>query len=98
MKDNSIYEFLSDQGSFVQDILQELKEEVSNDCPGFRLIFSIGEFAVHTIDGILSIQAEWDSQNRVSLEEFPPILSHQLVKLRGKGFIDIVSRHRTHLA
>ena len=91
IKDMDIWEFLHDQGSFVADCLDEI-EEVDR----FEVVSSIGEFVVHTVDGILDIQAERDNRNQAG-EDLPPVLPHELIKLRGKEFIDIVSRHRPHL-
>ena len=48
---------------------------------------------LQTIDGITKIVAEKDK----SVEDPPPVLLHQLVKLRGRDFTLIVTRQLDRL-
>ena len=48
------------------------------------------------VDGITDIQVERDSAN-LSSETLPPVLPHELVKLRGLDFTAIVTKHLDRL-
>ena len=61
-----------------------------------ELVQSIGELVVHVVNDILEIQAERDRTNKAT-DDLPPVLPHQLVKVRGKEFVNILSNHRKHL-
>ena len=88
----TVFEFMYDQGSFVQESLNQLKPTDQ-----YFIAQSVGQFIVQTINDILDIQAERDSNN-LPAENIPPVLPHQLVQLRGREFNDIVAAHRSRLA
>ena len=45
----------------------------------------MGNLVLSIVDGIIAIQAERDSENRPT-EDIPPVLPHELVKLRTGEF------------
>lgn len=46
--------------------------------------------------GISAVQAERDSTNAPA-NDLPPVLPHQLIKLRGREFSQIILKHLEHL-
>lgn len=91
VSNDKIFDFLYDQGSFVREMLEKLDDSVRH-----TVISEIGEFIVNIVDGILQIQTERDFKNQPG-DDLPPILSHQLIKLCGREFGDIISTHHDHL-
>jgi hypothetical protein len=83
--------FLYDQGLFIQQIYEQLSPESQ-----IEVIRMIATFILYLVDGILNIQAERDSANKPA-DNLPPVLPHQLVKIRGRDFTNIVSDHLNHL-
>ena len=56
----------------------------------------IGQLVLDVMEGILEIQAERDSNNNPA-GDLPPTLPHELVKIRGSAFGDILSIHMDQL-
>ncbi len=75
VKTETVFEFLYDQGSFVEESLDKLAPEDQ-----YAIIKSIGLFILQTINGILAIQAERTSDN-LPADDLPPVLPHNLVHL-----------------
>ena len=92
VKTETVFEFLYDQGSFVEECLDKLAPEDQ-----YAIIKSIGLFILQTINGILAIQAERTSDN-LPADDLPPVLPHNLVHLRGKQFNGFVVHHRPRLS
>jgi hypothetical protein len=93
IENSKMYEFLYDQGSFMEKYLQGLESADIRD----KIVDSIGKAVVFIMDGVLEIHAERDSQNRAISEMLPPILPHELIKLRGKEFSNILAIHQYRL-
>jgi hypothetical protein len=56
----------------------------------------VGMLVLDVLDGILQIQAERDSSNGID-DDLPPVLPHELVKIRGSEFGIILERHLSQL-
>jgi hypothetical protein len=92
VKTETIFEFLYDQGSFVIESLDKLVPEDQ-----YAIVKSVSLFILQTINGILDIQAERTSDN-LPADDLPPVLPHNLVRLRGKEFNGIVTQNRPRLS
>lgn len=92
VKVETLFEFLYDQGSFVQESLDklDLKDQ-------YAIVKSVGLFALRIINDILAIQAERTSEN-LPADDLPPVLPHKLVRLKGREFNDIVVHHKSRLS
>ena len=77
---DSIVDVIYDQGLFIREVYDNL-DEIEQD----RIIDAVGNLILSIVDGIITIQAERDSENRPS-DDMPPILPHELVKLRTGEF------------
>ena len=88
----TVFEFMYDQSSFVQENLNQLK---STD--QYFIAQSVEQFIVQMINDILDIQAERNNNN-LPAENISPVFSHQLVQLHDREFNDIVAAHRSRLA
>ena len=87
-----VMEVLEDLGSFVINAM----EQISREEMAFT-IKNLARLSVNLIAAIARIVAERDSRNDAA-EVMPPALPHQLVKLRGREFSDIVRRHAARLS
>jgi hypothetical protein len=83
--------FLFDQGIYIRDLFKELEPERQ-----FQVISTIGRLVLDIVEGILAIQAERDSRNDAS-DALPPTLPHELAKIRGSAFGEILLAHVDHL-
>jgi hypothetical protein len=89
---SKVLEFLNDQGMYIRHTLNSLDDEQHRE-----VIEAIGTLLVHIIEDVRSIQAERDSCNKPA-EDLPPVLPHELVKLRTAEFgKTIVDRHLIQL-
>ena len=52
-----------------------------------------GNLVMLVADGITNIQVERDSINLPVEDQVPPVLPHELVKLKGRNFTSIVIKH-----
>ena len=75
-----VLEFLNDQGMYIRHTLDSLEDEWHQ-----KVIEAIGNLLVTIVEGIRSIQAERDGRNNAA-EDLPPVLPHELVKLRTAEF------------
>ena len=89
---DSIIDIIYDQRLFIREIYDNL-DDIEQD----RIVDAVGNLILSIVDGIIVIQAERDSENRPS-DDIPPVLSHELVKLRtGEFEINIFTRHLSQL-
>ena len=77
----AVFEFLYDQGSFVEESLDKLAPEDQ-----YAIIKSIGLFVLQMVNGILAIQAEQISDN-LPADDLPPVLPHNLVHLQARELL-----------
>jgi len=88
----SVIEVIYDQGLFIRETYDNLDDIEQN-----RIICTVGNLVLSIVDGIIAIQAERDSENRPT-EDIPPVLPHELVKLRtGEFGINVLTRHLRQL-
>ena len=57
----------------------------------------VGNLIMKIVDGITNIQVKWDSNNHPAEDQVPPVLPHELVKLKGRDFTCIVVKHLSRL-
>jgi hypothetical protein len=85
-------DFLNDQGMSTRHILESLTDEWHE-----KVIRAIGQLFVTIVEEVLDIQAVRDSSNAAA-EDLPPVLPHELVKLRTAVFgATIVELHLRRL-
>lgn len=84
IKLDDVTKVLEDLGNFVIATIEGINPETMAS-----IVKNIATCCVELIAGIASIVAERDSQNDAA-DAIPPVLPHQLVKLRGREFADIV--------
>ena len=82
-----------DQGIFIQEtFIDKLSVEqqilVSN---------MVGNLVMQVVEGITNIQVERDNSNLPAGDQVPPVLPHELVKLKGRDFTSIVVKHLSRL-
>ena len=77
VKHQNIINYLFDQGTFIQDTFAKLSLELQ-----VQVTIMVSKLIMQIVDGITDIQVEWDSAN-LSSKTLPPVLPHELVKLRG---------------
>jgi len=88
----SVIELIYDQGLFIRETFDNLDDIEQN-----RVICAVGDLVLSIVDGIIAIQAERDSNNHPT-DDMPPVLPHELVKLRtGEFGINILTRHLEQL-
>src|SRR5437667_8584651 len=58
---------------------------------------TIGNVIMQIVEGITNIQVERDNHNRPAEDQVPPVLPHELVKLKGCEFTCIVVKHLPRL-
>jgi hypothetical protein len=93
VKHESVINFILDQGMFIHEIfLEKLSIELR-----VKVIIMIGQLVLQVVDNITDIQIERTSANLSSDDELPATLPHELVKLRGRDFTAILTRHLDHL-
>ena len=87
-----VVEFLNDQGMYIRHTLDSLDDEWHQ-----KVVEAIGSLLVTVVERIRGIQVERDSQNNPA-EDLPPVLPHELVKLRTAEFgRTVVDRHLVQL-
>ena len=59
--------------------------------------WSIAEVLVCLIDGIFNIVVEWDNLNASSDLETPPCLPHELVRLSGHDFAELLQSQQRRI-
>ena len=57
---------------------------------------TISNVVMQIVEGIMNIQVERDNHNRLAEDQVPPVLPHELVKLKGREFICIVVKYLPH--
>ena len=62
-----------------------------------QVSFMVGNLVMQIMDGITNIQVERDSNNLLAEDQVPPVLPHELVKLKGCDFTRIVLKHLPRL-
>lgn len=77
LKVSNVTVALEDLGLFVQSNIEEIGVDAMN-----ILVKGLAVCAVNFIAGVIFVVAERDSSNKVAAQ-MPPVLSHQLVSLRG---------------
>ncbi|CAI5705317.1 unnamed protein product [Peronospora farinosa] len=83
---------LIDLGDFFQATRKEIGvEEVASNVK--NIVIS----CVIMIAGLANIEAERDSRNDAA-DSIPPVLPHQLVRLRGREFTDIIRKQKDRLS
>jgi hypothetical protein len=83
---------LKDLGCFVITAIEKISvDEMA------AVVKSIATCSVNLIAGLTNIVAERDSVNHAA-ESMPPVLPHQLVKLRGREFADIILQQKDRLS
>jgi len=89
---DSVIDFIYDQGLFIREVYDNL-----NDVEQEQIIHMVGDLILSIVDGVIAIQAERDSENRPT-DEVPPVLPHELVKLRTGDFgINVLTQHLPQL-
>ena len=83
--------YLFDQGLFVCEFFLPLEPQVQ-----YQVISIVGEVVLDVVDGILEIPAERNYNNNAS-DDLPPTLPHQLARIRGSAFRDILAMHINQL-
>jgi hypothetical protein len=73
---------IEDQGSAALECLERLSEDQKN-----VVVMDIAKYATKLISGINSMKAERDNNNLPNVQDAPPVLPGQLVKLRHSSFI-----------
>src|SRR5438552_15506922 len=81
--------YLFDQGMFIQEIFTD---KLSLD-QQIQVTFMVGNLIMQIVDGITNIQVERDGNNLPAEDQVPPVLSHELVKLKGYDLTRIVVKH-----
>jgi hypothetical protein len=87
----NVVKYLFDQGTFVKDLFIPLEPPIQS-----QVISMVGQLILDVVVGITQIQAERTSNNNPG-DDLPPTLSHELVKIRGSAFGNIVSTHLAQL-
>ena len=88
----SSIELIYDQGLFIRGLFDGL-----DDMSKCRVVRAIGTLILSIIDGVTDIQAERDSKN-LPADDIPPILPHELIKLRtGEFGINVLAKHLPQL-
>lgn len=72
---------------YIRDLFKELEPERQ-----FQVISTIAHLVLDIVEGILAIQAERNSCND-TLDALPPTLPHELAKIRGSMFGEILLAH-----
>ena len=81
-KTKSTMNYLFYQGMFIQQIFTD---KLSLD-QQIQVTFMVGNLVMQIVDGITNIQVERDSNNHPAEDQVPPVLLHELVKLKGRDF------------
>ena len=77
--------YLFNQGMIIQEMFTD---ELSLD-QQIQVLFMVGNLVIQIVDSIINIQVEWDSNNHPAEDQVPPVLPHELVKLKGRDFTSI---------
>jgi hypothetical protein len=88
----SVEDTLRDLGTFVIGAMEQIRADEMAE-----VIKSIATCSVNLIAGLANIVAERDSRNDAA-ESMPPVLPHQLVKLRGQEFANIIIQQKERLS
>ena len=78
--------YLFDQGMFIQETFID---KLSVDQP-ILVSNMVGNLVMQVIESITNIQVERDSSNLPAEDQVPPVLPHELLKLKGRNFTSIV--------
>ena len=85
--------YLFDQGMFIQEtFIDKLSVEQQ-----ILVCNMVGNLVMQVVEGITNIQVERDSSNLPAEDQVPPVLPHELVKLKGRDFTSIVVKHLSRL-
>ena len=85
--------YLFDLGMFIQEMFTD---KLSLD-QQIQVSFMVGNLVMQIVDGIINIQVERDGNNHPAEDQVPPVLPHELVKLKGRDFTCIVVKHLSRL-
>src|SRR5439155_6763020 len=91
-RENTI-NYLFDQGMFIQEIFTD---KLSID-QQILVSNTVGKLVMQVVEGITNIQVERDKSNLPAEDQVPPVLPHELVKLKGRDFTSIVIKHLSRL-
>ncbi len=90
----SIVAWVEDQGSFPRQCYERLSTIKRED-----VVRQIAEYVMGVVAGLSGVKAQRDGRNGPSDLEVPPVLPHQLAKLRHEFFVrDILEPYRSHLS
>lgn len=92
IKLSDVEDMLADMGSFVIEAMDDIGADEKA-----VVVKSIATCCVDLLAGLASIAAERDSRNDAA-DSMPPVLPHQLVKLRGRDFAAIIRSQRDRLS
>ena len=91
LRSDDVLDFLKDAGTFVTDLFDTL--QVSGK---MLVIRSVAECILTMVQGINNVVAERDANNNIA-DELPPVMPHELVKLRGRDMAAIIVVQRERL-
>ena len=84
LRENTI-NYLFDQGMFIQEtFIDKLSVEQQ-----ILVCNMVGNLVMQVVEGITNIQVERDSSNLPAEDQVPPVLPHELIKLKGHDFTSI---------
>jgi len=90
---DTVDQYINDQGIFIQDTFRSIPFPLRH-----QLLNNVGIYFARVVDGIFNVQAARTSSNGPQNPyTIPPILPHQLVKLRPSEFTTIVVKHLRQL-
>lgn len=89
---DNVIRFIVNQGLWIRDKY----EGIIDDTQQKKIVHTIGRLCVSIIDGITDIQTERDSRNNPT-DDLPPVMPHQLVKMRENVFSDILRANEERL-
>jgi hypothetical protein len=84
---------IEDQGSAASEYLERINEDEKN-----AVLMEIARYVIEMISGIDAVKAERDNNNLPHVQDAPPVLPGQLVKLRHSAFIrDVLKPYREQI-
>lgn len=90
----SIVAWVEDQGSFPRQCYERLSTIERED-----VLRQIAKYAMGVVAGLSEVKAQRDGRNGPSDLEVPPVLPHQLAKLRHGFFVrDVLEPYRSHMS
>jgi len=89
---DNVIRFIANQGLWVHDKYEGIMDDTQQN----KIVRTVGRLCVSVVDGITNIQTERDSNNK-PMDDLPPIMPHQLIKLRESAFSDILRANEGRL-